>query len=146
MGSNTKIVVFKAKELIYTLIFVVFGILLLILLIYMFSSKQKGEQTVSANPYIPGVYSSTIQLGDSSFDVQVTVDSDTISSVSLVNLESSVTTMYPLLAPTVDEINQQISTIDSIDDIQYSSNNQYTAILLNRAIKNALTQAQATTD
>ena len=44
MSSKTKIVVFKAKELIYTGIFIVLGILLVCLLIYMFSSKNKEQK------------------------------------------------------------------------------------------------------
>ena len=40
MSSKTKIVVLKSKELIYTAIFVVLGILLISLLIYMFSPSN----------------------------------------------------------------------------------------------------------
>ena len=56
MSSKTKIVVLRMKELIYTAIFVGLGILLIILLVYMFSSKG-GKQKDSAAPtsYIPGV-------------------------------------------------------------------------------------------
>ena len=85
MSSNTKVVVFKAKELIYTGIFLLLGILLILLLIFMFLPKEKktnmdAEETMN---YIPGVYTSTIQLGDNTLDVQVTVDSKKIKSVSL---------------------------------------------------------------
>lgn len=143
MGSQTKIVVVKAKELIYTGIFLVLGILFVILLITMFG-KDKNKDSVSAQKYIPGVYSSTITLGENTLNVSVTVDEDTISGISIENLNETVTTMYPLLEPALNEINSQISVVDNVDDITYSKENQYTYIILNQAIKNALEQASAT--
>ena len=46
MSSKTKIVVLKSRELIYTGIFILLGIMLILLLFYMFSpeDKNKGEQ------------------------------------------------------------------------------------------------------
>ena len=49
--------------------------------------------------------------------------------------------MYPLLEPALNEINNQITVVESIDDITYSKENQYTYIILNQAIKNALEKA-----
>lgn len=142
MGSQTKIVVVKAKELIYTGIFLVLGVLFIILLITMFG-KGNTKDTASTHKYIPGVYSSTITLGENTLNVSVAVDEDTISGVSIENLNQTVTTMYPLLEPALNEINSQISVVDSVDDITYSKENQYTYIILNQAIKNALEQADA---
>ncbi|MBQ8148367.1 MAG: hypothetical protein IJ040_06220 [Lachnospiraceae bacterium] len=144
MSSNTKILIFKAKELIYTIIFVVLGILLLLLLLFMFL-PDKGEQplpeTTEAATYIPGVYSSTVQLGESTLDVQVTVDSNRICDVSIVNLNETVTTMYPLLTPALDEINSQLPDIESADELAGSADSQYTSVILIQAIKNALESA-----
>lgn len=143
MGAQTKIVVIKAKEIIYTGIFLVLGILLIVLLINMFG-KGKDNQTDTASKYNPGVYSSTITLGENTLNVSVSVDKDTISGVNIENLDTAVTTMYPLLEPALNEINEQISTVESVDDITYSKDNQYTYIILNQAIKNALEQAKVT--
>ena len=44
MSSKTKIVVLKSKELIYTAIFVILGILLVSLLIYMFSPSKDNRK------------------------------------------------------------------------------------------------------
>lgn len=140
MGTQTKIVVIKAKEIIYTGIFLILGILMIVLLIHMFSGG-KSEKSQTVGKYIPGVYSSTISLGDSTLNVAVTVDSDTVSGVSIENLDKTITTMYPLLEPALNEINNQISVVDSVDDITYSKENQYTYIILNQAIKNALEKA-----
>ncbi len=143
MGTQTKIVVIKAKEIIYTGIFLVLGILLIVLLMNMFGkgTNKKAEPT---SKYIPGVYSSTITLGDNTLNVSVSVDEDTISGVDIENMNEAVTTMYPLLEPALNEINEQISSVESVDDITYSKDNQYTYIILNQAIKNALNQATVT--
>lgn len=140
MGTQTKIVVIKAKEVIYTGIFLVLGILLIVLLINMFG-KDKESESKTTGKYVPGVYSSTISLGENTLNVAVTVDSETVSGVSIENLDETVTTMYPLLEPALNEINNQISVVNSVDDITYSKENQYTYIILNQAIKNALEQA-----
>lgn len=142
MSTQTKIVVIKAKEIIYTGIFLILGILLIVLLFSMFGKgKSKHNDTQTTSKYVPGVYSSTISLGENTLNVAVTVDSDTVSGVRIENLDETVTTMYPLLEPALNEINNQISVVDSVDDITYSKENQYTYIILNQAIKNALTQA-----
>lgn len=145
MGAQTKIVVIKAKEIIYTGIFLVLGILLIVLLINMFG-KENDKTAQTTSKYNPGVYSSTITLGDNTLNVSVSVDEDTISGVDIENMDEAVTTMYPLLEPALNEINEQISVVDSIDDITYSKDNQYTYIILNQAIKNALDQATISED
>lgn len=144
MSSNTKVVVFKAKELIYTGIFLLLGILLILLLIFMFLPKEKktnmdAEEIMN---YIPGVYTSTIQLGDNTLDVQVTVDSKKIKSVSLEQLDDSIKTMYPLIEPSVASINEQLSSISSIDKLTFEDDSQYTNTILKQAIKNALKKAE----
>ena len=64
MSSKTKIVVLRMKEIIYTAIFIGFGILLVMLLFIMFHPKKENSSD-SASPasYIPGVYSSSLTLG-----------------------------------------------------------------------------------
>ena len=143
MSTQTKIVVIKGKELIYTGIFLTLGILLIILLINMFG-KESDKSITTTGKYNPGVYSSTITLGENTLNVSVTVDKDTISGVKIENLNETVTTMYPLLEPALNEINNQISVVDDVDEISYSKENQYTYIILNQAIKNALEQAKST--
>lgn len=82
MSSKTKIVVLRMKELIYTGIFVALGILLILLLVYMFSPKDKSTDTAAASEkYIPGVYTSSIMLNGSAVDVAVTVSADEIEKI-----------------------------------------------------------------
>ena len=117
MSAKTKIVVLHMKELIYTGIFAVLGILFIVLLVMMFlpdgeespgSSPEPDVTETSASLYIPGIYTTELVLGSQSIDVEVIVDKDSITSIRMVNLNDAVTTMYPLLEPTFDAICEQV--------------------------------------
>ena len=110
MSSKTKIVVLHMKEVIYTGIFVVLGILLILLLIFMFLPGKGGNKEAAAptSKYVAGVYSSSIKLNDNAIDVEVVVDEDHINSIELKNLSETVTTMYPLIQPSLDDLANQI--------------------------------------
>ncbi|RHP32462.1 hypothetical protein [Lachnotalea sp. AF33-28] len=142
MSSKTKIVVLRMKELIYTAIFVGLGILLIILLVYMFSSKG-GKQKDSAAPtsYIPGVYSASLVLNGQNIDVSVTVDSDRINSINFVQLDEAVTTMYPLMEPALNELTEQIIDSQSTANIQLDEGMKYTQSALVSTIEEALSKA-----
>ena len=64
MSSKTKIVVLKARELIYTGIFILLGILLILLLIFMFVPSHKSKKAKETSGYTQGVYSSPLKLGE----------------------------------------------------------------------------------
>ena len=143
MSSKTKIVVFKAKELIYTGIFILLGILLILLLIFMFApSKESTEKSEQTSGYIEGVYSSPLTLGDSELELQVTVKNGKPQSAALKHLDKTVKTMYPLVEPSLKEINKQLPKVESIDDIKFDDQSQYKNTILKQAIKNALKKAQ----
>lgn len=142
MSAKTKIIVVKAKELIYTALFICLAIVLILLLIFMFAPEEKNVRT-SAGVYTPGVYTSTITLGDTALDVAVSVDENNITSVSLNNLSESVTAMYPLLEPSLDSINEQLDSISSVDEFTLDSESRYTGLILQQAIKNALQKAKS---
>ncbi len=142
--AKTKIIVIQMKELIYTAIFAGLGILLIILLTVMFlPSRDKSEDAgqTDAGLYKPGVYNSQIALGDTTLNLEVVVDSDQIKSVSFVNLEDSVTTMYPLVKPSLETIEKSLQEGTSIDDITFSEKSKYTESLLVEGIKTALDKA-----
>lgn len=141
MSAKTKIVVLHMKELVYTVIFVVLAVLLILLFVFMFGSK-KDESAKEIMKYTPGKYTSSILFNDNSIDVEVVVDENRINSVSLVNLDESVATMYPLMQPALDAISQQIYENQSLEGIDYGSENQYTSQVLVEAIRNALSKAE----
>ena len=143
MSSKTKIVVFKARELIYTGIFLLLGILLILLLIFMFMPSHKpSKNTKETSGYAQGVYSSPLKLGDNDLELQVSVKDGKAKSVSIKHLNKSIKTMYPLIEPSLNEINRQLPKVNSIDEIKYNGQSQYTYTLLKQAMKNALKTAQ----
>ena len=99
---------------------------------------------VSAEPakYTAGVYTSSIRLQDNTFDVQVTVDSDHINSITLVNLSESAAAMYPLMEPALQNLADQICASQSTRDVTYENDNKYTSQLLLDAIETALSKAE----
>lgn len=144
MSSKTKIVVLHLKELIYTGIFVLLGILFLVLMIIMFLPAKQGGKPARSDDverYVPGKYTTSLQIGQTGVDVEVVVDSSCVTSVRLVNLNEMVTTMYPLMEPCLETIADQIYEKQSLDDIIYSDENKYTSMLLLNAIQSALDKA-----
>ncbi len=129
------------KEVIYTAIFAVLGILLIILLIFMFLPDNKEKATKETMKYTAGVYTSSIQLNDNAIDVEVVVDESHINSITLVNLDESTAAMYPLMQPTLDNITQQVYEKQSLEDISYGDDSQYTSMVLLNAIQSALDKA-----
>lgn len=149
--ASTKLIVLKSKEIIYTVIFLGLVALLIIILTIMFKKPSTDKDTASSTTapsettepsYNPGTYNSTITLGESTLSVMVTVDEHSITDVALDNLDESVTTMYPLLTSSMEEINTELQYVSSIDDVTYSGDNKYTTLLLIDAIKEALSQAE----
>ena len=143
MSSKTKIVVLHMKEVVYTAVF-------LALALIMFSGKKdsakKPSVTTAASAenarYIPGIYTSTISLGDQTFDVQVNVEQDRITAISLNNLSETTAAMYPLMEPALDSIASQIYVNQTTEGLIYGEDDRYTSELLVSAINQALEQAQ----
>lgn len=141
MSAKTKIVVLHMKEIIYTAIFVILGILLILLLVFMFFPKNKKNAN-SAREYMPGIYTSTITLNNTDVGIEVTVDQSEITSIRCVNLNETITTMYPLLEPAIEDIADQICESQSLEDLTYPEDNPYTSKMIVNAIEHALKKAE----
>ena len=144
MSSKTKIVVLHLKELIYTGIFALLGILFIILLIIMFVPKDKKDNASVETPsasYVPGIYTTSLILNDNAVDVVVTVDETNINDIRIVNLDDAVATMFPLLEPSFDDLASQILKNQSLESITYADDNKYTSMVLLNAIKTSLEKA-----
>ena len=142
MGSKTKIVVLHMKEIIYTVIFAVLAIVLILLLVFMFLPADK-ETIGTVNQYDPGVYTSSLSLNNTNLEVEVTVDESHINSIRFANLDESVTTMFPLLQPAMEEIADQICENQSVENIALSEETPYTSQVIINAINEALAKAEA---
>lgn len=142
MSSKTKIIVLHMKEIIYTAVFAVFAIILILLLLFMFLPKSE-ETSGKADMYTPGIYTSDLTLGGAPLTVEVTVDASKITSIRFANLDETVTAMYPLIQPAIEDIAQQIIDTQSLENIQYSEDNPYTSQVIVNAISDALKKAAA---
>lgn len=143
MSSKTKILVLKLKEIVYTLIFVVLGIILIVLLFLIFTGKSKKNNSAptAAQTFVPGIYTSSMVLSTNPVDIEVVVDGSQIKSISLVNASESVATMYPLISSSLNDIAEQVVRNNSTEKITYSSDSRYTSIVLLNAINDALSKA-----
>lgn len=152
MSNKTKIVVLRMKEIIYSAIFALLGILFIVLLIIMFVPDKREETapelpapTVSDAKYIPGVYSTTVSLGSQTLDIEVMVDANTITSIELVNLSEDVETMFPLIKPSFEDLTAQIISTQSLDSVTYPSDAKYTSLVILEAIEVSLNKAKTDT-
>jgi uncharacterized protein with FMN-binding domain len=143
MSAKTKIVVLHMKKLLFTGIAIGLGILIVIFLVILLRArvKETPENEAVETLYVPGVYTSSVMIDESALDVEVTVDADHINSISLVNLDEATETMYPLVRPSLEELSEQILANQSVEDVTYSKNNQYTCKLLLDAVRDALEKA-----
>ena len=181
MSANTKIVVLRRKELLYTGIFAALGVLFLILLLMLLlpgkdtdasggadspdsttetampdnvadlgrSSQFSAVEDVSTgavaetgNTYIPGIYTTELILGSETVNVEVIVNDHAITSLSLTGTDETLTTMYPLLQPTMDSLSEQICGTQDLSQVTYSSESRYTSLVLLEAVKASLEKAK----
>ncbi len=141
MSSKTKIVVLKMKEIIYTAIFIGLAILLVTLFLIMFRPGRGSSDSVQTSAYVPGVYTSSLTIGNQNVNVEVAVDAEQINSISFVSLDESITTMYPLMQPVMDDLKEQILSTQSLENLSYSMETRYTSQAILGAIQNALDKA-----
>ena len=200
MSANTKIVVLRRKELLYTGIFAALGVLFVILLLMLvlpekaadtsgapdspdstaetvmpdnvadlgrssqFSDAEDVSTGASAdtgavadaepvldsasgsagtdNTYIPGIYTTELILGSETVNVEVIVNDHAITSLSLADPDETLTTMYPLLEPTMDSLSEQICETQDLSQVTYSAETRYTSLVLLEAVKASLEKAR----
>ena len=149
--SKTKIVVLRMKEVVYTAVFVGLGILLLIVLFFMFgrqnSPKSESTQSNISNEsstykndavYRAGIYESQFVIGENTINLEVALDEEQVKSVKVKNLDESVETMYPLMKSAVKDVSKQLSSGVSIDEVVLSKNSMYTEKLVLDSVKTVL--------
>lgn len=141
--AKTKIVVIQLKEIIYTVIFAALGILLILLLIFMFrGGKDDGVAKNGTELYKSGKYFSTISLNDTDYNLEVVVDKNHINNVAIQNIDDSITAMFPLVEPSLEDISLQLKNDVPLDKIEIDQEKQYTEQMLIDAIKDALKPAK----
>ena len=143
MSSKTKIIVLHMKEIIYTAIFAALGILLIILLVVMFrpGGKKQPADAHAEKQYTPGIYTSALTFNNTNLEVEVSVDESRINSIRFSNLDESVTTMFPLIQPAIEDIAEQIYDTQSLENITLSGQSPYTSQVILDAIAETVEKA-----
>ena len=169
MSANTKIVVLRRKELLYTGIFAALGVLFVILLLMLLlpgktadtsgtpdspddtaatempdnvADVSTGAVADTGNTYIPGIYTTELILGSETVNVEVIVNDHAITSVSLADASEALTTMYPLLETTMESLNDQLCEMQDPEQVTYSAETRYTSLVLLEAVKASLEKAK----
>ena len=169
MSANTKIVVLRRKELLYTGIFAALGVLFIILLLMLLlpgkdtdasygtpdspddtaaempdnvADVSTGAVADTGNTYIPGIYTTELILGSETVNVDVIVSDHAITSVSLADPSETLTTMYPLLESTMESLNDQLCEMQDPSQVTYSAETRYTSLVLLEAVKASLEKAK----
>ena len=99
-------------------------------------------KNVQVGTFNPGVYTASVILSGNAMDVEVTVDSNDIKSIRLINTATEITTMYPLITTSLSDIEKQVKKTGSTRGITYSSDTKYTSLVLLSAIETALSKAR----
>ena len=139
--QKTRIVVIRMKEIIYTSIFIGIGILLIILLVFVLKPKTEKQNDQTSARFNAGVYTSTLSLNNTALNLEVTIDPDRITSIRLINIDDTVTTMFPLLKPALSDLESQIIEKQGTADIKMSDDSRYTQTLLLNEIDAILNEA-----
>ena len=143
MSAKTKIIVLHMKEVIYTGIFLLLAVILAIVLFFMFGSGQKKSASADAKSlYKPGIYTSSIDLNENTFDLEVSGDAEKIRNIRLVNLSESTSAMFPLMEPALESLSSQIYSSQSLENLKYPQDQKYTSLVLLNAIEDALKKAE----
>lgn len=142
MRSDTRIFIFKLRQLITAVLIIIAILILAFCLIGRFGKQKEDVSAAPTSAYVAGVYTSSISLNNQTVDIQVVVDKDQIKSAAIVNLEDSVAAMYPLLETSIADISSQLAAGVALEDITYSSSNRYTSQVLLGAITQALEKAR----
>lgn len=143
--SSAKIVVLSLKEILRVLLFVVCGLFIIILLVFFILPKDDEDvyNDTSASEvgvYKNGEYVSRIDISKGLSSVKVTVEDNNIVDISIYEKDDLAKSFYPLLDPVCEDINDKV-LLDNTIDIETDYNNQFTTLVLQNAINNALSEA-----
>lgn len=152
--SKPKFVVFKLKELLLTATLVLFAVALIILVISLVAmgkestpklpgvSEKPGSTETSAPLYYPGVYTTTMEMNDTTIHLELVCDENHINSVRLINLDEAVETMYPLLTPALEDLELQLTLNVPVEELKFTEGSTYTQTILVEAIELTLAKAE----
>ena len=135
MATN-KFMVIRFKELLKTGIFAVLGVIIIIAVIHF----AQGKLSDATSLYIPGEYSSEIELENGTIAVKVTVDRKRIIAVDIVDEKKAVPVFYPLFVAVGEQLAEKIVS-EQTTQIDVGGGNEVTASMIIEAVDNGIKQA-----
>jgi uncharacterized protein with FMN-binding domain len=141
---GTKIFVLQMKDLVRMAVFGVLGLVLIILLVFLFIPKGRDAMPGSepSSRYIPGTYTSSIILNGQPVEVSVTVTDTYITDLGMAEMDFTQRVFYPLFEPTMADLRTEVLFYQTAD-INTETDHPVTAGILHQAITSALNQALA---
>lgn len=115
--------------------FALTALVLMMFFIFRFLGKEPSK-------YTPGTYMSAVSLNNQILYLDVTVDDNRITDISIDSRDEIIETIYPLIQPALDNISRQIYEKQSLDGITYDDSSRYTSKILLNAVQDALSKAQ----
>jgi len=140
--SGPKIFVVQLKQLIFTALFAILGVVLIISLICMFIPNKAKSVSSPITKLNSGIYTSSELLDNQVIDIEVKVSNNSIKSIDFRSLSAESQSFFPLLVPTMDTIESQLVTSQNIHKVKSDETNQQTAQFLLKGIQKALEKSQ----
>ncbi len=135
--AKTRFMVIKFKELIKTAIFAILGTILIIAIIYFLIPHNENTST-----YVPGVYTSSIDVNNENLNIELTVDKTEIKSVKLIHTAETIPVFYPLFESTAEYIGDEVVKLQDISKVTVPKEAEITGNLIIDAIEKTLAQAK----
>ena len=132
-----KFLVLKFKDIVKTAVFAVIGILFFAAVIYFAFGRGDAKPTA----YVPGTYSSQIELSEGRMTVEVKVGKNKIKSVSVTNESETIPVFYPLFESASKEIGKKVVKEQSTD-ISLETGSPMTEKMLLEAVEKNLEKAR----
>lgn len=159
MSSQTKILVIHRRIFLYILLALFFVCLLICLLFFVIPQNEDSLQTAASfhdmehtteetqldtitREYVAGIYSTCLQIADGSYALTVYLDENQIKNITLQPTDEIVSTMYPFIEPTLQNLSKQILENQTIEHVTYDTQFRYTSLALLQAIQTVLQKAQ----
>ena len=140
--NNPKIFVLHIRQVIKASAIVIIGIIALLGIMYYFTRDENSVAMGQYNQqvFVPGTYRSRIYLSYRPAYIAVTVTEEEIVSIVLEPLTQNQQLFYPLLAPTMANVSQEILYNQHLN-VSTSDENLFTSKVLVSAVHRALDEA-----
>lgn len=132
-----KFLVLKFKDIVKTAVFAVIGILFFAAVIYFVFGRGDAKPTA----YVPGTYSSQIELSQGRMTVEVKVGKNKIKSVSVTNESETIPVFYPLFESAAKDVEKHLKKEQQMSYVP-EGDTEMTSQLILQAVERSLQQAR----